>query len=660
MPKSITLGNGNVLICLDKHAQVRDFYYHYAGLENHIGGNLVHKIGIWVEENLTWIDDPSWSINIDVEKGTMASSIVAENSSLGLKLFFTDIVYNEKNIFIREIKIENLFDRNRKIKVFFNQQFNIGETNRKDTAYFEPNDNVIIHYEGRRVFLINSKVGKSGIKEYSTGLLGLEGKEGTFKDAEDGELTGNAVEHGQVDSVIGVDIELASKKNKTFYYWITVGKSVEKAKELNKYVLEKGPGYIVKSTKDYWSAWVKNQNFTFYGLSDQIIELFNESLVNIRTHVSSNGAIVASGDSDMLYYGRDTYSYVWPRDAAISAIALAKSGDFNASRRFFEYCNEIIDPAGYFLHKYRPDTSVGSSWHPWIRDGKPALPIQEDETALVICALWTHFELSKDLEFIETIYNSLIKSAAEFMVSYRDKKTGLPKPSYDLWEMKYGIHTFTASAVYMALSLSGKFAKLLGKDTSAAKYYKAASEIKEGIIKYLYNPENKTFYKHINIKNGKIIEDKTIDISSVYGLYKFEVFPYDDPKLKKAIEVSKERLTVKTDTGGIARFEGDQYHSKGGNIPGNPWFITTLWMTQYDIEFLNKESDLPNLVKQFTWVVERAQTSGILSEQLDAYSGEQLSAAPLIWSHAEYVISIIKFLEKLEKLGICKACYPIK
>ena len=43
------------------------------------------------------------------------------------------------------------------------------------------------------------------------------------------------------------------------------------------------------------------------------------------------------------------------------------------------------------MHKYRPDKSLGSSWHPWVRNGKPELPIQEDETALVIYALLIAF-----------------------------------------------------------------------------------------------------------------------------------------------------------------------------------------------------------------------------------------------------------------------------
>ncbi len=659
MPKAITLGNGKVLVCLDKFGQVKDLYFHYAGLENHVGEFMVHKIGIWVDDKLSWIDDGTWQVSIDCEKGTMASCIKAKSESLGLEVDFSDVVYNEKNIFIREVKVNNLYDRTRQVKVYFNQQFNISQTHTGDTAYYDPHDHVLIHYKGRRAFLVDAKEGNNSFQDYSVGLLGIEGKKGTFVDAEDGELTGNPIEHGQVDSIAGIEIEVAPKKIKTFHYWITIGKSIESVKRLNDFVLTKTPSYLVKSTKDYWNAWIYNQKFTFYGLAEPISDLFNKSLVAIRTHVSYNGSIIASGDSDMLQYGRDTYSYMWPRDAAISAQALAKAGDFNASKRFFEFCNDVISPQGYFMHKYRPDKSLGSSWHPWTRAGKPELPIQEDGTALIIHSLWTHFELSKDLEFIEGIYNSLIKNAAEFMLNYRDKKTGLPKPSYDLWEMKFGVHTFTAASVYGALTVAGRFAKLLGKEKSASRYNQAAEEIKKGILNHLHDKKEGYFYKFISLDGGKDHTDKTLDMSSAYGVYKFGVLKFDDPKLKKAMDISVERLGLKTDIGGIARFEGDAYHNKGGNVPGNPWFITTLWYTQYLTEFIKKEADIPDVVRRFSWVVEHALPSGILSEQLNPYTGEQLSAAPLTWSHAEYIISIIKYLEKLEELGICTACYPV-
>jgi len=128
---------------------------------------------------------------------------------------------------------------------------------------------------------------------------------------------------------------------------------------------------------------------------------------------------------------------------------------------------------------------------------------------------------------------------------------------------------------------------------------------------------------------------------------------------KKAIENTVKRLEVKSDIGGIARFEGDSYHHKGGNYPGNPWIITAMWLAQYYIEIAKSESDMKEVKRWINWAVLRANPAGLLAEQYDPYSGEHISASPLIWSHAEYVTTIVNYLEKLEELGVCKACYPI-
>src|SRR5579871_4161693 len=208
MPKSVSLGNGNILILLDKNGEVRDFYFPFVGLENHVGGRFVHRVGVFADNVFHWLDDGSWDIQILSEKETPASEITATNADLAVQLHFTDIVYNENNIFVRKIRVGNLSEKKRNIKLFFGQKFEIYESHRGDTAYYEPARNVIIHYKGRRVFLVNTLYKNIGFDDYSVGLFGIEGKEGTHKDAEDGFLSKNGIEHGLVDSVLGITLEV--------------------------------------------------------------------------------------------------------------------------------------------------------------------------------------------------------------------------------------------------------------------------------------------------------------------------------------------------------------------------------------------------------------------------------------------------------------------
>ncbi len=654
MAKSLAFGNGTVLVCTDQYARVRDLYFPYIGLENHAGGSNAHRLGVWVDGQFSWLDDGSWVI--DVRSDTAYTGLTSASSErLGISLHFTDVLFNEKNIFLRKIKVHNTHSREREVRFFVNHQFEIYHSEKGDTAFYDPENNTVVHYEGRRAFLVNAWQDDHGFDDYTVGIFQIEGKEGTYKDAEDGELAKNVIEHGRVDSTIGIKLVIPEDSVKTFHYWFTVGESVDEVRELNKYVLAHSPDAVMKSARDYWHAWVERNEWNYYGLGDNLIDLFKKSQFFLRSHVDNHGGIIASGDSDMLQGGRDTYAYVWPRDAAYVSVTLDWLGDRHSARKFFDFCNSVITKDGYLMHKYRADSSLGSSWHGYVVDGKPELPIQEDETALILWALWEHWLASKDLDYIESIYNSFIVKAATFLVSYRDPYTGLPKSSYNLWEEKFGVHTYTAATVYAGLKVAARFAEILGKDRSEHNFDDVAEEMRHAIIKHLYDEEKGYFIRSVSHdKDGKLTYDRTLDASSAYGIFLFGVLPKDDARLVRAINLTKERLTIKTPVLGMARYEGDQYYRRVEDVPGNPWFITTLWYTQYAISIAKSDHDLDQVRSDLNWVERSSLRSGILSEQLNPHTREQLGAAPLTWSHAEYIRTVIMYMRKLTELGLIK------
>ena len=136
--------------------------------------------------------------------------------------------------------------------------------------------------------------------------------------------------------------------------------------------------------------------------------------------------------------------------------------------------------------------------------------------------------------------------------------------------------------------------------------------------------------------------------------------PCDDPRMKEIRTAVLKELSPENTIGGVMRHQTDYYFRAHQELHRNPWIITTLWLAECDIMNAESEDDLKHVTGYFDWVVQYAQESGILSEQLDPYTGEQLSVAPLIWSHAQFVSTIILYLEKLEDLGVCRTCYPLK
>ncbi len=650
MSKQLALGNGNVLVCLNKYGQVSDFYYPEIDAGNHIDVNFPHKIGVWVEGDFSWLNDESWVFDADYQTDALASKIRAMNKKLAIELDFLDLVYNEKDVFIRKIAVKNLSKKKRTVKIFFNQQFQIYENRYGNTAYYAPAENAIVHYKGKRTFLVTGRVGGKSFDDYSIGLFNTEGKEGTWKDAEDGLLSKNTIEHGSVDSTVCFTKTPDAEGTFHVTYWIVAGKTLKDVRVLNEHVLDKKPDVIIETTLKFWNDWIDRAKVKFDGLDKDIEELFKKSLFIIRSHCDNRGAIIASGDSDILHQGHDTYSYVWMRDAAFSAMALDKSGYSDITRRFFDFCSKVLDENGYFFQKYSADGSLGSSWHSWFKDGKEILPIQEDETALVLCALWEHYKRSKDTAFLKGIYESLVKRSADFLFEFREKKTKLPKPSYDLWERLFGVSTFTVATVSAALYSASQLASALDEKKDHDKYFQASEEIREAIMKYLYNEDTGVFYKLIDFSSGKIVHDNTVDASSVFGIFNFNILDIDDPRLERAVKITERYLSSGMPVGGVGRFENDNYWRSDKSLSGNPWFITTLWLARYHIKKAKKEEDLKTGYNWLKWTVKYALNSGILSEQIDSLTGRQVSVGPLTWSHAEFVLTVIEYLERLKKL----------
>jgi GH15 family glucan-1,4-alpha-glucosidase len=576
----------------------------------------------------------------------------AENVELGVSIASRDVVHNEKNIFLRHFTVHNLRPETRNIKLYLSQQFRIHESRRGDTGIYDPRVNAIVHYKGDTTILVNAMCGGKSFSSYNIGLFGIEGKEGTYLDANDGVLEKNPIEHGSVDSIIELDFTIPANASNDAYYWIVCGKSIPEVHSLDELVLKEGADRLIASTEAYWHAWLEKEQTDISILPSELQSLYRRSLVVMRVHADNHGGIIASSDTDMLHHGRDTYSYVWPRDAAVVAHAFDKTGYGDVSRRFFEFTANLLEPSGYLMHKYRTDGVLGSSWHPWIINGEARLPIQEDETASCIFMLWEHYEMYKDIEFIESMYNRFIEPAAEFLCEYIESLTGLPQASFDLWEEKYGTSTYTAASVYGGLMAAAKFANLLGKDEPSRTYQAIAQRMQSAISSVLFDEELGYFVKHvIHTTDGELEYDKTLDSSSLYGLLQFRVFDIDDEKIQRTVKAVEKKLQLHGNSKGFVRYENDTYYKMQDADSPNPWVICTLWIARYYIEKAQTLKDLKYPMELLEWTSSHATSGGVLAEQMHPDTREQLSTAPLVWSHAEYVLAVQAYLEKVGELG---------
>ena len=666
MPRDLPLGNGSLLVNFDASYQLRDLYWPHVGLENHSNGH-VFRFGVWVDGRFRWLDDPGWSRRLRYADETLVTEVELSHPDLEIELRCRDAVDFHQNLYLRQIDVRNPTDRHREVRFFFHHDLYISSHEVGDTAYYEPERRAVYHYKGPRWFLINTATpGKQpedatdtvegwhiGVHQWACGHKGVNSLQGTWKDAEDGLLSGNPIAQGSVDSTVAAHLTVPPQMTQTTYYWLAAGSTFEEVTRLNRSVRQRGPWHFINRTAAYWHLWLDTHRPDFADLPSDVSRIYLLSLLILRTQIDNGGAILAANDSDIASTVRDTYSYMWPRDGALTAHALDLAGYLDLTRPFYRFCREVLSKEGFLLHKYNPDQTLASSWHPWIRDGRKELPIQEDETALVIWALWLHFQKWKDIEYIKPLYRALIIRAADFMASYCDPKTGLPQPSYDLWEERRGVLAFTTATVWAGLTAAARFATAFGETACAEQYSAAAARMKQSVGAVLYRPELKRFVRMANQRSDGSWEfDEKLD-ASLFGLWYFGMFPPDDPRITETMTALQEGLRVKTSVGGIARYENDYYHQQSqdlANVPGNPWFICTLWLAQWAIATARTKADLKPAVALFEWCVHHGLPSGVLAEQVHPYTHAPLSVSPLTWSHATFVMAVQEYLAQWRAL----------
>lgn len=237
MARPIILSNGSLHVGINNFGLVHDLYFPHVGLENHSAGkDLRHKVGVWIDGECSWLDDGSWEFRFRTATEALIGHTQARHARLGVVLEFDDFVDAEQNVFFRNIHVVNLADQSREIRVFLHQAFVIGDSrSNTDTVQYLPDNDAILHYRGRRAFVVGGvdMYGKP-FDQRSMGLFGIEGHEGTWRDAEDGELANGSVEHGRVDSTIRFVCQLSAHSSARLQYWLTASTSIRGAIKLHR------------------------------------------------------------------------------------------------------------------------------------------------------------------------------------------------------------------------------------------------------------------------------------------------------------------------------------------------------------------------------------------------------------------------------------------
>ncbi|EYE88359.1 hypothetical protein Q428_08145 [Fervidicella metallireducens AeB] len=632
------IGNSKLLAALNKEGDIVRLWWPQITYPQHIDKSFG---GIFIDgqtENTVWFNDDELLSEQKYIDDTNILLTRTESKKYKFTSELIDFAVPDGDTIVRKYRIYNMDNKDKHFKFIYYSSFQSHDTKLFSSANFDFTNDCIVHFKHRYAFAIGSDV---EISQFTTSKA--------FQDACDGNLDGVEVSLSNNGCII-FDLGLINSGDfKDISIFISAGDGYDRAiEELNR-IRKIDYMQLFNLTKEHWKSHLENGKKINLE-NKRIEEIYKRSLLVFKLLTDDTyGSIAAAPEVDEKFEKCGGYGYCWGRDAAFIVTAFDKSGYTDMSKKFYRWAKEAQLKNGSWEQRYHMDGSLAPVWG-----------LQIDETGAIIWGMYEHYDATKDIEFIQEMWPA-IEKGADFLIEFIDKETGLPRPSMDLWEERKGEHIYSAASVYGGLLAAAKSALALNKDKHYEIYLKAAEALKKSILEIGWKEENKSFlriikreidketFDKLKNENKKVsvetgvkgyrkyyqFEDDIMDISLLGISEPFNVIDAFDDKMKSTAKKVEEALWVK-EVGGLKRYEDDNY------IGGNPWILTTLWLAMYKIR-LEQYDDAVRLLE---WATEHSTDLGLLPEQVDKITGEPAWIIPLTWSHAMYVLTVLKLIEK--------------
>lgn len=620
MPRSFVLANDTLYSAWDSRGVMRELCTGGVGGPNHLNGNPI-RFGLFADGKLRWLEDWSWDSDSGYLHNSVGGSCEWKDEAWRVMAEFL-IDANLPLIRVR-LTVTNLSEVDKEAKVFVHEDLSIGESDIGDTAMFQPQSQSILHFKERVCIAFGWADGPPD--GFACGITRFGDAEGVWRDAEDGELSGNAIAQGSVDSVQYRKVSLGPSESKSLELLISAHESVfdpigamhtytKRSFEAEQSANEAAFGYLREAASSRLPL-----------LPPEYVDFAARCLQILLAHCDPGGAIIAANDSFILTTNRAHYRYCWMRDGAEISSVLANFGFIEIERRFIEFCAGALQPGiPFFLQKYTASGAFGATWHPWLGpEGSPIVPMQADETARVVRAASEAIMAGR---IDESLAENLVFPCAEFLARFANADTGLCLPCYDLWEERWGIHAATVVETIAALQSAAVVAKKYGND----------SELLElGLARMVVAYQNRMLDADgipFRMLDADGTPDQTVDSACLLPFLLNDKQSFGN--LSSTWKKLQASLSLQTSVGGWARYEGDYYFRRHDDLPGNAWPITTLWAAR------TAPSPREAIVAAIDWTIERSN-GGTIAEQYDPRTGEPLSVSPLAWSHCEVLAAMI-------------------
>jgi glucoamylase len=559
--------------------------------------------------------DKQW---VEPDTDIIVSRFVSPDGKLQAEL--RDLVLRDAPVHVRNLTLSNRSNQALEdVAVFFYEYLTANLLPQGDHLEYVPASGSLHHYDSNSHFAIGmdkppAQFQCGGVQNFLTQASDAR------KDAEDGKLSGNA----KVSAYIGLGVNgtlatapvrLAPGQSLSERSFIAAGANQAIATQQLQRARQMPWEAMVQQNQQSWQTYL-NQSRIPAGLSPAEQGVYRRALIVLQQNSAATGAHLAAPTSTS-----PPYRFSWPRDGSFIALTQLQTGHPEETRKFLEFMARGQKSNGGWAINYRTD---GRPWYDFGDRNN-----EHDEVGTIPWMMVEYARQTGQWSWLQQQW-PVIRKACEFLLRYQDFRTGLIGPTRDLWELSSAdTWTYSNAAVYAGFKAGAETARRANDSGAAQRYEAAAERIKQGIYKYLWDEKSGYYVRGINTDTLKL--DSKVEAANLALVWPFAVFEAQDPRMQKMAE--KISTDLATPQGGIRRYTDDRYYD------GQPWPVTTSWLAIYYAR-LGK----PDLARRLQAVnTSYAQTTGSLQlgEQYDEKLKRWVSATPLTWSEAKYILTAL-------------------
>ena len=510
--KNLLISNGSLAVNIDRNGSVCELYFPYVGMNNALSRKaLAHKIGLYTNGAIHWLDDGTWTIKASYYPGRLIGHIIADNPWLEFRIEIQDFVDYSQNVLVRNFHIINTSKRDRKVKLYLHQAFALSQYG-NDIVEYVPSGFVpqlkspaICHYGELGAYVVSAyRYGHlaDGWSGFTVGRFGKDERgvylAGSWCDAADGDLSSNAIEHGLTDSVLQFDLEIKPFASARVCYNLAAGDNYGAAiHELAKFMHDDVAGHL-RNTNDHWAEWIRPAAKALANYKEKSsypidTMTYINALVELKAATDTHGAIV----SDLIEYNCANNDPTKPlprkiNDAqGVQVLACAYAapcyvylGYSKEATDLYQFLITARSSSLYLNSAYQANASPINNRHALIYAGKLVNPMELDVAAMLILgfnlAMRQALHADGKLATWKALYKKLIVPLADTLADLVDHEAKRVKPSYrsigraNDCSASAEVDAIVQRALYALADLAEEIAK---DDAGAIRYRMAADDI---------------------------------------------------------------------------------------------------------------------------------------------------------------------------------------